>query len=65
MQAHEGRITGSHSPSHMLTVPHETFQVLCELYNLTFVTGSAVPVADVINQLLAVPAPSAAIGQVR
>lgn len=38
-------------------LPPRTSQVLRELYNLTFVTGSRVPVVDVISQLLAVPCP--------
>ena len=43
---------------------HTHTQVLRELYNLTFVTGSPTHVVDVVSQLLAVPCPSAATGQV-
>jgi len=39
-------------------------RVLRELYSLTFVTGSPVQVVEVINQLLAVPRPTPATGQV-
>jgi hypothetical protein len=35
------------------------------VFNLTFVTGSPVPVVDVISRLLAVPRPSPSTGPVR
>jgi hypothetical protein len=47
---------------HRRTSPN---QILREVFNLTFVTGSPVPVVDVIGQVLAVPCPTAASGQVR
>ncbi|KIY96716.1 hypothetical protein MNEG_11246 [Monoraphidium neglectum] len=70
LRARHEQLCGARALKALCLLSHQPYlacseRVLRELCNLAFVTGSPVPVVDVISHLLAVPCPSSAGSQAR